>query len=321
MAAGRGSAAEGKGREEGGGIKREVWVVLGKVLAHDLAQLSAALTYYTVLSLLPALIVIVALLGLVGLSPDTVQTLLDTVGEAGAPWAAEFVSSALGTVLSSQSSGAVLTVSLIASLWAASAYVGSFMAASDRIYEVAARRPFWTGLPLRVGLALLLLVVLSVTAATVALVGPIGAWIADATGIGTGPLHLWTWIKWPLLIVLGLLLFTLLYKFTPSRRQPHLWWLVPGAAVGVALWIAASALFSVYLDNFARYNRVYGALGAAVAFLVWAWLMNIALLVGVEVDREVEVRHSGRSRASGPGSREADDGRDASDGPGVSASV
>jgi len=267
------------------------------VLAHDLTQLSAALTYYTVLSLLPGLIVIVSLLGMVGLKPDTMHALLDTVGELGAPWAAELVSTTLDSVLRSQNSGVVFGVSLVFSLWAASAYVGSFMAASDRIYEIVHRRPFWTGIPLRLGLALALLVLLSVTAAAVALVGPFGQWVADATGIGRGPLHLWTWAKWPLLIALGLLLFTLLYKFTPSRGQPALWWLLPGASVGIALWLGASAAFSLYLDNFASYNRVYGTLGAAVAFLVWAWLLNIALLVGVEVNREVESRRAGTPRA------------------------
>ena len=125
------------------------------------------------------------------------------------------------------------------------------------------------------------------------LVGPIGRWVADATGIGTGPLQLWTWIKWPLLIALSLLLFSLLYKFTPSRRQPPLWWLLPGAVAGVALWLVASAGFSFYLDNFASYNRVYGTLGALVAFLVWAWLVNLALLLGVEVNRDVELRRAG----------------------------
>jgi membrane protein len=263
------------------------------VLAHDLPQLAAALTYYTVLSLLPALIVVVALLGVVGLSPDTVHSLLDTLGELGAPWAADFVSDVLDSVLQSQNSGVVLIVSLVAALWAASAYVGSFMAASDRIYEITQRRPFWTGIPLRIVLALALLVLLSTTAAAITLVGPIGRWITEATGIGSGPLDLWTWIKWPLLVVLGLLLFVLLYKFTPSRRQPALWWLLPGALVGVVLWLAASAGFSFYLDSFGSYNRVYGTLGAAVAFLVWAWLVNLALLVGVEVNRELEERRTG----------------------------
>jgi membrane protein len=292
----REATREGSGRRP----SREVGALANKVLGHDLPQLSAALTYYAVLSLLPALIVVVALLGVVGLSSDVVHSLLETLGELGAPWAADFVSSVLDSVLTSQNSGLVLTFSLLTSLWAASAYVGSFMAAADRIYEIRERRPFWTGLPLRVGLALLLLVLLSATAAVVTLVGPIGAWIADATGIGTGPLRLWTWVKWPLLIVLGLLLFTLLYKYTPSRRQPALWWLAPGAAVGVALWLAGSALFSFYLDNFASYNRVYGTLATAVVFLVWVWLMNIALLVGAEVNREVELRRAGGSDAYDP---------------------
>jgi membrane protein len=282
-------------------MRRRLVTLVTRILAHDLPQLSAALTYYTVLSLLPGLIVVVALLGVVGLTSDTVHALLDALGELGAPWAAEFVSDVLDSVLASENSGVVLIVSLAFSLWAASAYVGSFMVASDRVYEVTVRRPFWTSLPLRVGLALLLLVLLSATAAVVTLVGPVGAWIAEATGIGTGPLRVWTWIKWPLLIVLGLLLFAVLYKFTPSRRQPPLWWLAPGAAVGVALWLIGSAGFSFYLDNFASYNRVYGSLATGVVFLVWVWLMNISLVVGVEVNREVELRRVGRSDPPGDG--------------------
>ncbi|HEY5169023.1 MAG TPA: YihY/virulence factor BrkB family protein, partial [Thermoleophilia bacterium] len=277
---------------------RELVRIVGVVFSHELTQLAAALTYYTVLSLLPALIVVVSLLGLVGLSPDAVHSLLRTLGELGAPWAAQAVSAVLDSVLTSQRSGWVFIGSLILALWAASAYVGSTMAASDRIYEITLRRPFWKSLPLRVGLALLLLLLLSLTAAVVALVGPFGRWVMDVSSIGSGPLHLWTWIKWPLLIVLGLLLFALLYKFTPSRRQPALWWLLPGAAVGVALWIAASAGFSLYLDHFSSYNRVYGTLGAAVAFLVWAWLLNLALLVGVEVNRDVERRRGGNGGAA-----------------------
>ncbi len=277
----------------GARVWHEAVALVAAVLGHEITQLAAALTYYTVLSLLPALIVVVSLLGLVGLSSDTVHSLLDTLGELGSPWAAQAVSDVLDSVLTSQHSGIVLVLSLVTALWAASAYVGSFMAASDRVYEVALRLPFWKSLPLRVGLALLLLVLLSVTAAAIALVGPFGRWVMDVSSIGSGPLHLWTWAKWPLLVALGLLLFTLLYKYTPSRRQPALWWLLPGAAVGVALWIAASAGFSLYLSHFSSYNRVYGTLGAAVAFLVWAWLMNLALLVGVEVNRELEQRRRG----------------------------
>lgn len=269
---------------------RETVAVLGAVLAHDLPRLAAALTYYTVLSLFPALLVVVALLGLVGLSPDTLKALLDALGGLGAPWAVEFVSDALDSILSSHTSGLALGLGTLLALWVASAFVGAFMWATDRIYSVSARRPFWRELPLRLGLALLLLVLLTTAAVTVALVGPFGDRVADLTGIGTGPLALWSWIKWPLLVVLGLLMFGLLYRLAPARRQHSDWRLLAGAAVGVGLWIIASAGFSVYLTHFASYNRVYGALGAAVAFLVWAWVMNLALLLGVEVNRELERR-------------------------------
>jgi membrane protein len=279
---------------------RDLVQLVQTVLAHDLPKLAAGLTYFTVLSLLPALIVVVALLGVVGLSSDTVHALLDALADLGATWAAEFVSDALDSVLESQSSGLVLALSVLTSLWAASAYVGAFMWASDGIYGVTDRRPFWKGLPLRVGLALLLLVLLAATAAVMAFVGPFGRWVLDLSGIGSGPLQLWSWIKWPILVVLGLVLFAVLYRFTPARRQPAIWRLLAGAAVGVALWILASAGFSIYLDHFASYNRVYGTLGAAVAFLVWAWVMNLALLVGVEVNREVEERRGG-GRVESPG--------------------
>lgn len=284
------------------GVKVRVWrEVLGlvqTVLAHDLPKLAASLTYFTVLSLLPALIVVVALLGVIGLSSDAVHTLLDTLGDLGASWAAQSVSDALDSILTSQSSGIVLMISILTSLWAASAYVGAFMWTSDKIYGVESRRPFRKSLPLRVGLAFLLLVLLSVTAAVATLVGPIGRWIVDISGIGAGPLQLWAWVKWPLLIGLGLLLFALLYRFTPARRQPALWRLLAGAAVGIGLWVLASFGFSVYLDHFASYNRVYGTLGAAVAFLVWAWIMNLSLLIGVEVNREIEERRGGNLAAA-----------------------
>ncbi len=271
-------------------LRREAMSLARVVFAHDLPRLAASLTYYTILSLLPALIVVVAMLGLVGISPDALQKLLDDVGRLGAQWAVDVVSGALRGILSAPSSGWALAVGSLLALWVASAYVGAFMWASDGIYGVVERRPFWRELPLRLALALLLLVLLAAAAAVVALVGPFGSWAADVTGIGTGFLHVWSWIKWPILLALGLLMFGLLYRFTPARSQPALWRLLPGAGVGVALWIAASALFSIYLSHFASYDKVYGALGAGVAFLVWAWVMNLALLAGVEVNRAIEGR-------------------------------
>jgi membrane protein len=266
-------------------LRQRAGAVIGVVLAHNLPRLAAALTYYTVLSLLPALLVMVALLGLIGLSPETVNELLDAVGDLGGRWLTDFVSGALDSVLNSHSSGLVLGLGALFAVWAASGYVGAFMWAADRIHDVETPRPFWRELPLRVGLALLLLVLLAATAAGLTVVGPVGSWIADATGIGNGPLHLWTWIKWPLLVVVGLLVFGLLYRFGPAERGRGVWSLLAGAATAVLLWLLVSAVFGYYLANWASYSRVYGALATGIAFLVWAWLLNLAVLAGAEVER------------------------------------
>ena len=271
-------------------VRREAVDLTRAVLAHDLPKLAAALTYFTVLSLFPALIVVTALLGIVGLSPEALTALLDAVGELGAKWASDFVSSALDGILTARSSGLVLAVSTLVSLWVASSYVGAFMWAADKIYLVDARRPYWRELPVRLGLAILLLVLLTAAAAVVALVGPAGRWVAELTGIGAGPLRIWSWIKWPILFALGMMMFDLLYRFAPARPQPGFGRPLAGAAVGVTLWVAASIVFSLYLASFASYDRVYGVLGAGVAFLVWVWVLNLALLVGVEVNRELERR-------------------------------
>ena len=282
------------------GLWRRAMSVLGPVLALNIPRLASALTYYTVLSLLPALLVVVALLGLAGLSPNALQDLLDAVGELGAQWAVDFVNSALDGVIASHSSTVALVVGALLSLWAASGFVGAFMWAADVINETKAMRPFWKDLPVRFGLALGLLALLAVTAATLTLVGPVGSAIADATGIGNGPLHLWTWIKWPLLLALGLLMVGLLFRFAPSRRRRGLLPLLAGALTSVVLWVVVTAVFGYYLTHWASYDRVYGALATLIAFLVWAWVLNIGLLAGALVDREIGRRGAAPQRPAHP---------------------
>ena len=289
MAEKRGAAAR---------VWHEVVAVVGTVFAHDLTQLAAALTYYTVLSLLPALIVVVALLGIVGLSPDTVHSLLDTLGELGAPWAAEFVSDVLDSVLRSQNSGVVLLVSLAAALWAASAYVGSFMAASDRIYEISAAAAVLEEPAAAHRLALALLVLLSVTAAVDHPRRALRSLGEDATGIGTGPLHLWSWIKWPLLDRPGPVALHAAVQVHARAGASR-----PSGGCSPAPWQEspcgsphppASASTSTTSP---RTTACTARSAPLVAFLVWAWLVNLALLVGVEVNRDVEQRRNGEPDA------------------------
>jgi membrane protein len=258
--------------------------VVGPVLALNIPRLASALTYYTVLSLLPALLVVVAILGVVGLSPDTLQGLLDAVGELGAQWAVDFVKSALDGVIASHASTLALVLGALLSLWAASGFVGAFMWAADVIHGTKSMRPIWRDLPVRIPLAVGLMALLALTATALTLIGPVGSAIADATGIGTGPLHLWSWIKWPLLLALGLLMVGLLYRFAPKRPNRRFRALLAGALTCIVLWVIITAVFSYYLTHWASYTRVYGALATGIAFLVWAWVLNIALLAGVLVD-------------------------------------
>jgi membrane protein len=262
-------------------------------------QMAAALTYYTVLSLFPALFIIVALLGLIGLSPETLSELLNRIAEhTGSQWAVDIVSGVLDSILASRGTSLYLGAGILVSLWSASGYVYAFVWASDAIYRPPVQRSYFRTLPLRVGLALVLIVLFTAAVAMVAIVGPLGDRIAAALHIEGSAVFAWAQAATPLLAVAGILMLTLLYKFTPSRHQPGMLRLAAGALVTIVLWAIVSVVFSYYLANFASYNKVYGTLGAAVGFLVWVWMLNAAALFGVEVNRALELRRERRTAAA-----------------------
>ena len=281
------------------GLLRKAWSLADPILALNVPRLASALTYYTVLSLMPALLVMVALLGVVGLSADTLESLIDTVDELGAGWAAQFLEDALSGIVRSHASTLALVVGALLALWAASGYVGCFMWTADVINGAKTMRPIWRDLPVRIPLAVGLLVLLTLTAIALTMLGPVATAIQTATGIGSGPLHLWSWIKWPLLFGLGLLMVGLLFRYAPSRPRKGLLPLLGGAVSTLVAWVVATAVFDFYLTHWASYDRVYGALATVIAFLVWAWVLNIALLGGAIVDREI------RRKRAAVGAREA----------------
>ena len=274
------------------GLVRKAWRLADPILALNVPRLASALTYYTVLSLMPSLLVMVALLGVVGLSPHTLQSLIDTAGELGATWAVEFLDDAVSGIILSHSSTLALVVGALLALWAASGYVGCFMWTADVINEAKTMRPIWRDLPVRIPLAVGLLALLTLTAVALTMIGPVSVAIEEATGIGSGPLHVWSWVKWPLLFALGLLMVGLLFRYAPSRPRKGLVPLLGGALSTLVAWVVATAVFNFYLTHWASYDRVYGALATAIAFLVWAWVLNIALLGGAIVDREIRRRRA-----------------------------
>lgn len=276
------------------GAVRTVWNLVNRALADHVLQLAAALTYYTVLSLFPALFIIVALLGVIGLSPETLANLLDEVAaRTGSEWAVDIVSGVLDSILAARGTTIYLGAGILVSLWSASGYVYAFMWASDAIYKPPAQRSYWKTMPLRVALALLLILLFTTAVAMVTILGPLGDRIAAGLHIQDSMAFEWSQAATPLLGLAALIMLVLLYKFTPSRRQPKLWRLMGGALFTLVAWAVVSFVFSFYLANFASYNQVYGTLGAAVGFLIWVWMMNASALAGMEINRAIEFRTRG----------------------------
>jgi membrane protein len=279
------TATTGAGRR---GARAAAAALLRHVTTDDLPKVAASLTYFLTLSFAPALIVVLAVLGLVGLSPDGVVRLLESVAKFGPQWFVQFVDAALRSVLQTHDSLLVLLVGLAVALWTASSYVSAFMWAAGNVTGTRVGRRFLGGLPRRLGLALLLLGFLDVAAATIVLVGPVAAWLGRLLGLGDAAVQAWALLRFPFLLGVGALWCAILFHAAPAPRRPRLRHTLAGAGVAVVVMLVASVGFSFYLSRFAAYERVYGVLGAAVASLVWAWLLNIGLLVGFEATVALE---------------------------------
>ena len=261
----------------------------------NLTDWAAALTYYAVLAIFPALIVLVSILGLVGESAT--QPLIDNLGTVAPGPAKEIFTNAIKNLQGSQGAAGVLFgVGLLGALWSASGYVGAFMRASNVIYDMPEGRPVWKTLPLRVGLTLILLFLLAITALAVVLTGGLARKVGDILGLGNTTVDIWNIAKWPVLLLVVSFMFAFLYWAAPNVRQPGFRFVSPGGIVAVVGWLIASAAFAFYVGNFGSYNKTYGALGGVIVFLVWLWISNIAVLLGAEFDAELE---RGRRLAQG----------------------
>ncbi len=256
----------------------------------NLTDLAAGLTYYAVLSVFPALLVLVSLLGLAGQSATSAIS-----GELGAVAPAEtveLVTGVLATLQANQAAAGLFgLVSLALAVWSASAYIAAFMRASNVVYDVREGRPAWKALPVRVGVTLLLLVLVTLGALTVILSGGVARWVGDLVGLGPTAVTVWDVAKWPVLVLLVSFMISVLYWAAPNAKRPFRW-VSPGGLLAVLIWLVASAGFAFYVANFSNYNRVYGSLAAVIIFLVWLWISNIAILLGAEYNAEIE-----RSRA------------------------
>lgn len=269
------------------------WSVLKRTVKEfredNLTDWAAALTYYTMLALFPALIVLASILGLVGQNPQTTDALLKIIHDVGPSSAVDTFRGPIESLITNKSgAGILLFVGLATALWSASSYVGAFMRASNAIYEIEEGRPFWKLRPVQLLITLVMVLLLAIVGIAVVVTGPLARAIADPIGLGDVAITIWSIAKWPVLLAVMMLMLAILYYWTPNVRQPKFRWITPGSVLAVIVWIVASGAFAVYVANFGSYDKVYGSLGGVVIGLIWLWISNIAVLLGQELNAEVE---------------------------------
>jgi membrane protein len=261
----------------------------------NLTDWAAALTYYAVLAIFPALIVLVSVLGLIGES--VTQPLIDNLGSVAPGPAKDIFTNAIENIEGSQgAAGVFFVIGLATAIWSASGYIGAFMRASNAIYDIDEGRPIWKTLPLRVGLTVLLMVLTAVSAVGVTLSGGLATEVGNLIGVGDTAVDIWNIAKWPVLLVFVSFMFAVLYWAAPNVKQPGFRWITPGGVLAVVGWVIASLAFAFYVSNFGSYNKTYGALAGPIVFLVWLWISNVMILLGAEFNAELE---RGRAIANG----------------------
>jgi membrane protein len=271
--------------------KTSWWATLKRTVSEfrddNLTDWAAALTYYGVLAMFPALIALVSILGLVG--DSATDPLLENLGTLAPGAANQIVTDAIENITANQgSAGFALIFGIAGALWSASGYVGAFGRASNAIYEVEEGRPFWKLRPIQILITVVMITLLALCALAVVVTGPVAEEVGKLVGAEDAAVTAWDIAKWPVIALVVITLFAILYWASPNVRQPGFRWITPGGVLAVVLWVAASALFALYVANFSSYNATYGSIAGVIVFLVWLWITNLAILLGAELNAELE---------------------------------
>lgn len=251
-------------------------------------DLAAALTYFTMLSIFPALLAMVSLLGVVGQAESTTQNLLDMLGEVASDQVVQTLEQPIGQLTSTSAAGFALVVGILGALWSASGYVGAFGRAINRIYEVEEGRPFYKLKPILLLITLVMLVAATIMAILLVVSGPIAQTIGQAVGLGERGLMIWNIAKWPVVVIFAVMLVAILYYGTPNVKQPKFRWISVGSSIALLVLAASTWGFFYYVANFGKYNATYGAIGGVIVLLLWIWIANLSLLFGAVFDAEME---------------------------------
>jgi membrane protein len=255
----------------------------------NLTDWAAALTYYAVLSVFPAIIALISILGLV-VDPATItRVITDVVSQLGPASAVDTFKGPIEQISSNRSSALLgLILGVAVALWTASGYVGAFMRASNAIYEREEGRPFYILRPFQLLVTLVLVLMAALVVLALIVSGPVAEAIGSAVGLGDTAVLIWDVAKWPVMLVMVMLMLAILYWSSPNAKPAGFRWVSPGSVLAVVVWIVASAGFAFYVANFGSYNKTYGTLGGVIVFLVWMWITNLAVLLGAELNAETE---------------------------------
>ena len=259
----------------------------------EITDNAAALTYYSLLSLFPALLFFAALLGVFGqqgLIDDAAAYLRD----AGAP--ADTIDAVTGALENAQqqrgTAVAALIIGLALALNGASGAFGAAGRALNKIFRVQEGRNFAKHKALDLAWTLAVLLLVLVTFVLIFLGGGLASDVLGKIGLGDTAATVWLYLRWPAALGVAMLVYAVVYYASPNVEVRHFRWISPGAIVGVLLWIVASGLFFLYVSNFSSYSATYGAFAGAVILLVWLWVTNVALLFGAELNAVVDLRRA-----------------------------
>ena len=290
----------------GSRVGRVAWRVVLDALKRyrddQLTDRAAALTYFAMISLFPALLVGVSLLGLFGqqgLVEDASNYLLEHGADATT---ADAVRGALQKMIETSSGalGATLLVSTALALNGASGAFGAAGRALNVIFEVEEDRGFVRRKVSDIAISLVVIVLFAVVIVAVFLGGQIAHDLFGKIGLGSTAASIWSFARWPVALAAAMLAYGIVYRTAPDVRPPPVRWITTGAVIGVVLWIALSLAFGIYIRNFSRYGAAYGAFGAAIVLLLWLYLSANAFLFGAQLNAEIErAQASSRSVSSG----------------------
>lgn len=269
------------------------WATVKRTIAEfreaSLTDQAASLTYYGLLSLFPGLIALVSILGLFGDPAATTRTLTDVINNLAPGSAAQTFSGPIESITSSQgTAGVMFIVGIATAIWSASGYIGAYMRAANVIYETPEGRPFWKLRPLQLAVTLVMILLLCGLLLGLVFTGPVVDAVAGPLGLSDTAVTIWNIAKWPVMVAVAIVMLAVLFYASPNVKLPRFKLITPGAVAALAIWLVASVAFAFYVANFGSYDKTYGTLGGAISLLVWMWISNIALLLGTQLNAELE---------------------------------